>query len=68
MTNRKKQKYIYLGVGNPERELKKNWFKGTIDTFATYSEALSENEALQISNNLTKSLFACNHSNRRSTE
>lgn len=57
LLNIQKQKYIYLGVGDPERELKKNWFKGTIDTFATYSEALSEKEALQISSNLNKSLF-----------
>ena len=42
LLNIKKQKYIYLGVGDPEREQKNNWFKGTIDTFATYSKALSD--------------------------
>jgi len=57
LLNIQKQKHIYLGVGDPERESKKNWFKGTIDTFATYTEALTETECLQLSNNLTKSLF-----------
>ncbi len=57
LLNIRKQKYIYLGVGDPEREMKKNWFKGTIDTFATYSEALSDKECSKISNNLTNSLF-----------
>ena len=57
LLNIKKQKYIYLGVGDPEREKKNNWFKGTIDTFATYSKALSDKECTEISNNLTDSLF-----------
>ena len=57
LLNIQKQKYIYLGVGDPEREEKKNWFKGTIDTFATYSEALSDTECKQISSNLSNSLF-----------
>ncbi len=54
----RKQKYIYLGVGDPEREKKNNWFKGTIDTFATYSEALTDKQCEKISNNLTNSLFS----------
>jgi len=53
-----KQKFIYLGVGDPERETKNNWFKGTIDTFATYTGVLTEKESKQISNNLSRSLFS----------
>lgn len=53
-----KEKFIYLGVGDPDRKEKNNWFKGNIDTFATYTEALTETEAIQISNNLSKSLFS----------
>lgn len=60
LLNIRKQKYIYLGVGNPEREEKKNWFKGTIDTFATYSEVLTDKQCLELSNNLTNSLFTLN--------
>ena len=34
LLNLQKQPYIYLGVGDPNREKKQNWFKGNIDTFA----------------------------------
>ncbi len=57
LLNLQKQPYIYLGVGDPNREKKQNWFKGNIDTFATYSEALSEEDCVQISSNLSNSLF-----------
>ena len=52
-----KQKYIYLGVGDPDREEKNNWFKGTIDTFATFSDVLTEQEAKQLGSNIHRSLF-----------
>lgn len=50
-------KYIYLGVGNPDRELKKNWFKGNIDIFALYNDVLTDDECLQLGSNLNMSLF-----------
>jgi len=58
MLNIRKQKYIYLGVGDPERKEKNNWFKGTVDTFATYSEALSDKECAELGNNFSNSLFS----------
>lgn len=60
LLNIRKQKYIYLGVGDPERKEKNNWFKGTIDTFATYSKALSDEQCVELGNNLTNSLFSLN--------
>ena len=55
--NIQKQKYIYLGVGDPDRKEKNNWFKGTIDTFATYNEVLTDSECSQLGLNLKQSLF-----------
>ena len=55
--NLRKSKYLYLGVGDPDREEKRNWFKGTIDTFATYNTDLTERECLQLGNNTHRSLF-----------
>ena len=57
LLNIQKQKYLYLGVGDPDRKEKNNWFKGTIDSFATYNEALSERECGQLGSNLKQSLF-----------
>jgi len=47
----KKQPYFYLGVGNPDREVIPNYFKGGIDSFAYYDELLSADEINKISNN-----------------
>lgn len=57
-------KYIYLGVGNPDRDSKKNWFNGTIDTFALYNGVLTEEECLQLGNNINNSLFNLDSSDR----
>ena len=46
----KLQPYFYLGVGNLEREITTNYFKGTIDSFGYYNELLSEDEIKEISN------------------
>jgi hypothetical protein len=58
-----KEKFLYLGVGDPNREEDKNWFKGTIDTFATFNDILTDREALQLGTNIDKSLFnlECNY-------
>jgi len=53
-----KEKLIYLGVGNPDRGEKQNWFKGTIDSFATYTESLPDKESRQLSSNFKNSLFS----------
>jgi hypothetical protein len=57
LSNIQNSSYIYLGVGNPEREEKRNWFNGNIDTFALYNSTLTDDEILELSSNLTHSLF-----------
>jgi hypothetical protein len=52
----RKEPYFYLGVGNPDREIIPNWFKGTIEYFAYYDNQLSADEIYDISNNNTKLL------------
>jgi hypothetical protein len=47
----KLQPHFYLGVGNLDREITTNYFKGNIDSFAYYNELLSEDEIKEISNN-----------------
>jgi hypothetical protein len=49
----KLQPYFYLGVGNLDREITTNYFKGNIDSFAYYNELLSEDEIKEISNDNT---------------
>jgi len=49
----KLQPYFYLGVGNLEREITTNYFKGNIDSFAYYNELLTEDEIKEISNDNT---------------
>ena len=46
-----KSSMLYLGVGDPNREEKNNWFKGVIDRFAIFDTNLNETQA----KNLTKS-------------
>jgi hypothetical protein len=46
-----KNKFYYLGVGNPERDIIPNFFKGYIDSFAQWDTALSDKEVYTISNN-----------------
>lgn len=46
-----KQKYYYLGVGNPDRDKIPNYFKGYIDSFAQWDKVLSSTEIWEISKN-----------------
>jgi hypothetical protein len=43
--------YFYLGVGDPEREVISNYFKGYIDSFCYYDKILLDDEILEISQN-----------------
>lgn len=58
----KKESFFYLGVGKPDREGMENYFRGTIDKFAYFEEALKEDEINDISNNesitLTKNFMS----------
>ena len=45
-----KEKYLYLGVGNPNRNEKQNWFKGIIDKFAVYRGCLVDSDIRLLSN------------------
>lgn len=51
------QDFLYLGVGNPERDAKQNWFNGVINSFAVYNEVLSDDLCKQISANINSSLY-----------
>jgi hypothetical protein len=46
-----KEEFIYLGVGNPDREIIPNWFKGYFEYFACFNKTLNETEILEIVNN-----------------
>ena len=48
---------MFLGAGNPEREKKPNWFKGSIDTFCVFDKILDKKEIYDLSGNINKSLF-----------
>lgn len=52
-----KQKYIFLGVGDPDREEKNNWFKGQIDRFAVFNKKLSVEECKELTSSSPISLF-----------
>lgn len=43
--------FFYIGCGNPEREIRKNFFKGHFDSLAIYNDVLSDDEIFEISNN-----------------
>lgn len=45
----RKEPYFYLGVGNPKREVKPNFLKGSISSFCYYDEILSESEIKEVS-------------------
>jgi len=51
------QDFLYLGVGNPERDAKQNWFNGVINSFAIYNEVLDDGLCKQISANINSSLY-----------
>ena len=48
--------YFYLGVGDPNRDVIPNFFKGYIDSFAYYDKILSDKEIYEISLNEEKLL------------
>lgn len=52
----KKEKKCFLGVGNPDREVIPNFFRGNIDCFAYYDNVLSDEEIIAISHNETSLL------------
>ena len=52
-----KAKYIYLGVGDPDRKEKGNWLNGSIANFAIFNSALTETQIKRISNNVDYSFF-----------
>ena len=58
--NINKEKYFYLGVGDPNREekQKQNWLNGTLSHFAVYPEVLNQNEIERLGANINRSLFS----------
>ena len=50
-------KYMYLGVGDPEREEKPNYFAGTVSTFTIWKEVLDHTAIKNIANNKDYSLL-----------
>jgi len=53
----RKQEHIYLGVGNPDREIIPNWFKGYLEYFACYNKVLKQDEITEIVENKTNLLY-----------
>ena len=47
---------IYFGVGNPNREIIPNWFKGNFEYYAQFDTKLSEESIIEIVNNNQKLL------------
>jgi len=52
-----KSSMLYLGVGDPNREEKNNWFKGIIDRFAIFDTDLNERASLHLSSCTDPTLF-----------
>jgi hypothetical protein len=52
----RKEEYMYLGVGNPTRDIIPNWFKGYFEYFACYDKVLDESEIIEIVENKTNFL------------
>ena len=52
-----KSSMLYLGVGDPNREEKNNWFKGIIDRFAIFDTDLNERASLHLSSCTDFTLF-----------
>jgi len=55
--SRNNKKLLYLGTGDPDREVKPNFFKGLISNFAIYDKILDDSDIADISNNTRYSLF-----------
>lgn len=62
-----KQKYIYLGVGDPEREEKNNWFKGSIDRFAIFNKKLLNKDLVELTKTDSLNLFNASFSDNISS-
>ena len=45
------QRYFYLGTGDSVRKTERKYFNGSINSFAMYTNILTENEIIEISNN-----------------
>jgi hypothetical protein len=45
------ERFFYLGVGHPKREGDERFFKGTLQSFASFSGCLNSEEVFEISNN-----------------
>ena len=58
------QLYLYLGVGNPEREEKANWFNGIIDVFAIYDGIADDKFSKQLTSNINNSLYSFDNSDK----
>ena len=58
-----KSNMLYLGVGDPNRQEKNNWFQGVIDRFAIFDSSLSEKDALFLTSNTDLTLFGKSYSN-----
>jgi len=43
------EQFLYLGVGDPKREEKQKWFRGTVDEFAAYNKILTDEEIRDLS-------------------
>ena len=56
------QLQLYLGVGNPDREEKANWFNGIIDVFAIYEGVIDDEFCKQLTLNTDNSLFTFDNS------
>jgi len=52
-----KSSMLYLGVGDPNREEKNNWFKGIIDRFAIFDTDLNKKDSLYLSSCTDFTLF-----------
>lgn len=59
MMDIKKEKYYYLGIGDPHREdeAKQNGLNGTLSHFAVYAEVLTQADIQKLGANITRSLF-----------
>jgi hypothetical protein len=50
------ERFFYLGVGHPKRNGDERFFKGTLQSFASFSKCLSSDEILEIGTNNNKLL------------
>ena len=52
-----KTSMLYLGVGDPNRKEKNNWFKGIVDRFVIFDTDLNEKDSLHLSSCTDLTLF-----------